>query len=555
MQQMPIGIEDFKQMIDKNYYFVDKTDFIRQLIDGHSAVTLITRPRRFGKTLTLSMLDWFFSMEKEEKSRLLFQHLAISQAGDSYLKYRGQYPVLFFTLKNFSARTWSDMLDIWREFLQELFLKHTNLRNSQNVQTELIQKFTDIVEKKSGPAAMASSISLLMNMMHQYYGRRVILLIDEYDAPIQQAWNEGFYADCITFMRQMLGSALKTNDDLEFAVVTGVLKVAKESIFSGLNNFKTCSVLDKKYSDVFGFTRQEMEKMLQDLQLTNKMPELQSWYDGYRLGNQEIYNPWSVLNYIDNDCTAKPYWVRTSGNGILKLLLNQADPVQTRMVENLLQGKSVEVTVDESVIYPELGNDPSALFTMLLMTGYLTVESQDAFIDDRYSLKIPNKEILKLYNTEILNYLAKGINKNTFDNLFMFLFRGDGEQFSWQLQRILRQFVSTYDTANKESFYHGFMLGMTALFLGSTYTVESNRESGYGRFDLAIFPKESTQTGVIMEFKAASDEVHLEARAEEALKQIETRAYHTEFTKRGITKVWKYGIAFCGKKVCVVQGT
>lgn len=219
-----------------------------------------------------------------------------------------------------------------------------------------------------------------------------------------------------------------------------------------------------------------------------------------------------------------------------------------------MQGKSVEVTVDESVIYPELGNDPSALFTMLLMTGYLTVESQDAFIDDRYSLKIPNKEILKLYNTEILNYLAKGINKNTFDNLFMFLFRGDGEQFSWQLQRILRQFVSTYDTANKESFYHGFMLGMTALFLGSTYTVESNRESGYGRFDLAIFPKESAQAGVIMEFKAASDEARLEEKAEEALKQIETRAYRTEFTKRGITKIWKYGIAFCGKKVCVMQG-
>lgn len=554
MQQMPIGIEDFKQLIDKNYYFVDKTGFIRQLIDGHSAVTLITRPRRFGKTLTLSMLDWFFSMEKEEKSRLLFQNLAINQAGDSYLKYRGQYPVLFISLKNIQALTWKEMVEVFRTQISNWYANQNHLLENNSIQESFKVRFRNLLFQKAGLSEMANSLYLLLAMMHQYYKKPVILLLDEYDAPIQQAWNEGFYADCITFMRQMLGSALKTNDDLEFAVVTGVLKVAKESIFSGLNNFKTCSVLDKKYSDVFGFTRQEMEKMLQDLQLTDKMPELQSWYDGYRLGNQEIYNPWSVLNYIDNDCTAKPYWVRTSGNGILKLLLNQADPVQTRMVENLLQGKSVEVTVDESVIYPELGNDPSALFTMLLMTGYLTVESQDAFIDDRYSLKIPNKEILKLYNTEILNYLAKGINKNTFDNLFMFLFRGDGEQFSWQLQRILRQFVSTYDTANKESFYHGFMLGMTALFLGSTYTVESNRESGYGRFDLAIFPKESAQAGVIMEFKAASDEARLEEKAEEALKQIETRAYRTEFTKRGITKIWKYGIAFCGKKVCVMQG-
>lgn len=316
MQQMPIGIEDFKQLIDKNYYFVDKTGFIRQLIDGHSAVTLITRPRRFGKTLTLSMLDWFFSMEKEEKSRLLFQNLAINQAGDSYLKYRGQYPVLFISLKNIQALTWKEMVEVFRTQISNWYANQNHLLENNSIQESFKVRFRNLLFQKAGLSEMANSLYLLLAMMHQYYKKPVILLLDEYDAPIQQAWNEGFYADCITFMRQMLGSALKTNDDLEFAVVTGVLKVAKESIFSGLNNFKTCSVLDKKYSDVFGFTRQEMEKMLQDLQLTDKMPELQSWYDGYRLGNQEIYNPWSVLNYIDNDCTAKPYWVRTSGNGI-----------------------------------------------------------------------------------------------------------------------------------------------------------------------------------------------------------------------------------------------
>lgn len=552
-QRMPIGIEDFQRLITGNYYFVDKTDFIRQLIDNHGAVTLITRPRRFGKTLTMSMLAWFFSLEKERQSRTLFQGLAIEKAGAAYMQQRGQYPVLFFTLKNFSARTWQDMFGMWQNFLQDLFLQHTYLRKGKQVQPELLADFESIIQRRVYTPTLSTAIALLMKMMHQYYGKRVILLIDEYDAPIQQAWNEGFYKDSITFMRQLLGSALKTNDDLEFALVTGVMRVAKESIFSGLNNFQTCSVLDKKYSDIFGFTAQEIRKMLVSLHQPEKMPEIRSWYDGYRMGGQEIYNPWSVLNYLENDCLPKAYWVRTSGNSILRLSLTQADPLQIAMVQDLVQGKSIKVTLDESVVYPEIGQDPSVLFTMLLTTGYLTVEKEDPLLPDRYLLRIPNKEIRQLYSTEILNYLAQGINRNTFDNLFEFLFQGETEKFSWQLQKILNQFVSTYDTANKESFYHGFMLGMTALFLGSDYQVESNRESGYGRFDLAIFPKDVHKTGVIMEFKAAAQERDLKNKAEEALQQITERAYSTEFTKRGIQHVWKYGIAFCGKKVCVVS--
>ena len=555
MWKMPIGIDDFQKIRDEHYYFVDKTDFIRQLIDEHSAVTLLTRPRRFGKTLTMSMLEWFFSIEKEAQSRHLFDGLAIEQAGPEYMAQRGQYPVLFLSLKDFSCRSWPDMLEMWAEYLQALFLQHTQLRNREKVQPELVENFQDIVTKKANKAALANALALLLRMMYQYYGKKVIVLIDEYDAPIQQAWECGFYEDCIAFMRQFLGSVLKSNSNLEFAVLTGVLRVAKESIFSGLNNFDVCSVLSSRYSDVFGFTSQEVQELLTVLHLQDHLQELKYWYDGYRIDGSEIYNPWSVINYVYHDCQARPYWVRTSGNGILRSLLAHADDQRIKQIHALLEGSSIRVTLDESVIYPEIGKNQAALFTLLLTTGYLTVEKALSLSDNRYSLCIPNAEIQKLYSTEILNTLAQDVNKNTFDDLFDYLLDGEAENFALQLQQILKAVVSAYDAANKESFYHGFMLGMTALFLGKDYTVESNRESGYGRFDLAIFPKEAGRAGVIMEFKVAANEGEMEEKAKEALQQIEDREYITEFQKRGIKEVWKYGIAFCGKKVCVAKGS
>ena len=552
--QMPIGVDNFFDIRSKHYYFVDKTDFIRQLIDGHSAVTLITRPRRFGKTLTLSMLEYFFSIEKESQSRHLFDGLAIEGAGAAYMAQRGQYPVLFLSLKDFSCRSWPDMLDMWAEYLQALFLQHTQLREGNRVQPELIEKFQDIVTKKATKAGLANALALLLLMMRQYYGKKVIVLMDEYDAPIQQSWEGGFYEDCIAFMKQFLGSVLKSNDNLDFAVLTGVLRVAKESIFSGLNNFDVYSVLRSRYSEVFGFTPQEVQSLLAALQLQDHLQELKFWYDGYRIGESEIYNPWSVINYVANDCYPRPYWVRTSGNGILRFLLSHADALRIKQVYALLEGQGVRVTLDESVIYPEIGQNQGALFTLLLTTGYLTVDRALSLSDDRYALQIPNAEIRKLYSTEILNTLARDVNKNTFDDLFDYLLDGDAENFELQLQQILKAVVSVYDAANKESFYHGFILGMTALFLGKDYTVESNRESGYGRFDLAIIPKDVSKAGVIMEFKVAASEADMAAKAKEALQQIEEREYVTEFRQRGIQRVWKYGIAFCGKKILAFQG-
>lgn len=552
-QKMPIGIENFKQLRENNYYFVDKTDFIRQLIDEHANVTLITRPRRFGKTLTMSMLEWFFSVDKEVESRDLFTGLAVERAGQAYMSYRGQSPVLFLSLKNFTSRNWTDMLAEWRTYLKKLFLQHTNLRDASRVQIEQIEDFQQIVQRQADLATMADSLSLLLNMMHQYYGKPVILLIDEYDAPIERAWNENFYDDGIAFMRKFLGNALKTNPDLDFAILTGVLRIAKESIFSGLNNLDVYSVLSDKYSEVFGFTTREIERLTTDLSITEKLPEIKFWYDGYHISKHELYNPWSVINYVDKQCKPQPYWVRSSGNAILQVLLHHADILRVHMTQTLLEGKAVQVSIDEGVIYPEIKRNQSALFTMMLTTGYLTVQDVISELDERYALKIPNEEVRRLYRTEILNNLADTVNKGNFDNLFYSLLNGEADYFALQLQEILQAVVSIYDTANKESFYHGFMLGMTALFLGSNYEVLSNRESGYGRFDLAIFPKDTRKTGVIMEFKVISDASHLVAKAEEALRQIEKQKYATEFTQRNITDVWKYGIAFCGKKVAVVN--
>ena len=548
---MPIGVEDFCEL-RKGYYFVDKTRFIRQLLDERSKVTLLTRPRRFGKTLTMSMLDWFFSIDKANNSRELFTGLDIERAGAPYMKACGQYPVVFLTFKDTNGLDWKAMRGLFGNYISMLFLRYTYLLEGPRVQEPLKKRFQQIVDMTADEVQLSTALVLLMEMLRQYHGRRVILLIDEYDAPIQQAWENGFYRECIAFQKQLLGSALKSNDNLEFAVLTGVLRVAKESIFSDLNNLDVCSVLSTRYEDIIGFTPDEVSKMANDLHREDRLPEIRKWYDGYRFGEAEIYNPWSVINFFRNDCFGD-YWVNTSGNGILRALLEKADAQRIESLQTLLDGGRIQVTLNERVIYEDIGRDKSALYTMLLLTGYLTTAPVTAARRNRYALRIPNEEIRDIYTTEILNHLAKGLDTDTFDDLFDYLLHGDRNNFAAQLQKILLGIISTYDAANKESFYHGFMLGLSTLLLRSDYLVESNRESGYGRFDMAIFPKDPQKSGVILEFKAAASEADLESKANEALAQIEARHYDEEFQKRGIQNVWKYGIAFCGKKIHVAM--
>lgn len=546
---MPIGVEDFKK-VRENYYFVDKTDFIRQLIDAHSAVTLITRPRRFGKTLTLSMLKYFFSIDRKKESQGLFSGLSVEKSGTAYMNHLGAHPVIFISLKNVSGDTWESIVKSLGFALADLYRSFNYLSQSAVVDDSLKIYLQKVIYENATQDELAVSLLRLTTMLHQHYGKPVILLIDEYDAPIQQAWERGFYGECIRFMRQFLGSALKTNASLDFAVLTGVLRIAKESIFSGLNNLDVCSVMTDQYSDVFGFTADEVSDIASALQCRHMLPDIQAWYDGYRFGTADIYNPWSVINFFDKQ-TLADYWVNTSGNAILRQLMKQTDAEQKESLLSLLQGDSVTAVIREGVIYDDIGENPDALYTMLLTTGYLTaIHKQSTFGGQLCRLVIPNREVKDAYRAEVLERMRGRLAASSLLLMMEDLVAGHVVPFSKTLKRYIAYLVSSYDAANKESFYHGFLLGMTALFVPE-YVIESNRESGYGRFDIAIFPKDISKAGVLMEFKAADSESQLEDKADEALRQIEETQYGTEFEKRGISKVWKYGIAFCGKQVHV----
>ncbi len=546
---MPIGVDDFKK-VREDYYFVDKTDFIRQLIDTHSAVTLITRPRRFGKTLTLSMLEYFFSIDRKKESQGLFSGLSLEKSGTAYMNHLGAHPVIFLSLKNVSGDTWESIVKSLGFALADLYRSFNYLAQSADVDDSLKIYLQKVIYEKATQDELAVSLLRLTTMLHQHYGKPVILLIDEYDAPIQQAWEQGFYEECIRFMRQFLGSALKTNASLDFAVLTGVLRIAKESIFSGLNNLDVCSVMTDQYSDVFGFTADEVSDIASALQCSHMLPDIQAWYDGYRFGKADIYNPWSVINFFDKQ-TLADYWVNTSGNAILRQLMKQTDAEQKESLLSLLQGDSVTAVIREGVIYDDIGENPDALYTMLLTTGYLTaIHKQSTFGGQLCRLVIPNREVKDAYRAEVLERMRGRLAASSLLLMMEDLVAGHVVPFSKTLERYIACLVSSYDAANKESFYHGFLLGMTALFVPE-YVVESNRESGYGRFDIAIFPKDTSKAGVLMEFKAADSEAQLEDKADEALRQIEEKQYSAEFEKRGISKVWKYGIAFCGKQVHV----
>lgn len=547
--RMPIGVEDFKE-VREQYYLVDKTKFLKELIDDHSKVTLITRPRRFGKTLTMSMVEYFFSLQKETESRQLFAGLAIEKAGPAYMAQRGQYPVIFLSLKELKNLTWQDMLDNWQVFLRKVYTQYAYIMQHDGIDEAMQDDYQRIMERKASVNELANALARLMEMVYHYYGKKVIVLIDEYDVPVQQAWENGFYPECIQFVKQFLGSALKTNEYLDFAILTGVLRIAKESIFSDLNNFDVYSVLSNMYSDAIGFTPAEVEQLAIQVGNQEALPEIKAWYDGYHFGNTEIYNPWSVLNYFKRK-RLDDYWVNTSGNLILQELLQKRTPEQAKELLALLEGKSITTVLYENVAYQDLSQNQDTLYTMLLTTGYLTVNSaKDVWGGTMCQLAIPNREIRDIYQREILERLRSGMNLSAVYMTMQALVEGNVQLFAKGLAEYLTQIVSVYDTAHKESFYHGLILGLTALVIAD-YTIESNRESGYGRFDVALFPKNAQKWGIVLEFKVAQTIEELPAKADEALRQIQEKKYTETFNTRGIHRVWQYGIAFCGKEICV----
>ena len=553
MYAMPVGVDNFREMVSRDYYFVDKTNFIRELLDNKNKVTLITRPRRFGKTLAMRMLQEFFDINAA--GRDTFKGLNISRAGEKYIQHRGKYPVIFFSLKDIATGNYQDALRDLCGKISDLYAEYGFLAESPALNEREKEYFLSVYNiadhEQYGRDKWGKSLKMLTVYLWKHYGVKTILLLDEYDAPIQHAWEDGYYEDMIRFMRQFYSEVLKGNDALEFAVLTGVLRVAKESIFSGLNNLKVCSVLSEDYSDVFGFTGQEVARMAADLQMEDKLPEIRAWYDGYSFGGSEIYNPWSVIMYFDAKCKPAPYWVNTSGNGIIKYMLDRLDGRGREDLQSLMDGNAISKQVQEGIIYEEIGSNADDLYTMLLTTGYLKcTSSQDSLLGTYMDLQIPNLEILRLFTREIAQNFTGYRGVSDITNMMDEMLKGNAVLFEEDLNRILRNSVSYHDAANGESFYHGMMLGFCVL-LKDSHIVESNRESGYGRFDLALIPTDRRYYGVIMEFKRAADEGQLEEKALEALAQIEELSYIAEFQQRQIEKVWKYGIAFCGKKVCL----
>lgn len=553
MYAMPVGVDNFREMVSRDYYFVDKTNFIRELLDHKNKVTLITRPRRFGKTLAMRMLQEFFDINAA--GRDTFKGLNISRAGEKYIQHRGKYPVIFFSLKDIATGNYQDALRDLCGKISDLYAEYGFLAESPALNEREKEYFLSVYNiadhEQYGRDKWGKSLKMLTVYLWKHYGVKTILLLDEYDAPIQHAWEDGYYEDMIRFMRQFYSEVLKGNDALEFAVLTGVLRVAKESIFSGLNNLKVCSVLSEDYSDIFGFTGQEVARMAADLQMEDKLPEIREWYDGYSFGGSEIYNPWSVIMYFDAKCKPAPYWVNTSGNGIIKYMLDRLDGRGREDLQSLMDGNTISKQVQEGIIYEEIGSNADDLYTMLLTTGYLKcTRSQDSLLGTYMDLQIPNLEILRLFTREIAQNFTGYRGVSDITNMMDEMLKGNAVLFEEDLNRILRNSVSYHDAANGESFYHGMMLGFCVL-LKDTHIVQSNRESGYGRFDLALIPTDRRYYGVIMEFKRAADEGQLEEKALEALAQIEELSYIAEFQQRQIEKVWKYGIAFCGKKVCL----
>lgn len=557
MQQhyvMPVGVDDFRR-VRQEYYYVDKTDFIKTLIDGHAQATLITRPRRFGKTLALSMLYYFFTLKDAGENSPLFAGCKIEQAGERYMALQGTKPVVLLSLKDIKEDTMEGMLASFGEAMRKVYYAFRFLLEGENLISAEKDVFRAILAGKAERMDLQYSLSNLTDYLHRYYGKPVLVLIDEYDAPIQYAWDYGYYDKAIVFVRNYLSAVLKSNPHLDFAVLTGVLRIAKESIFSSLNNLKIASVAGGGFEDIMGFTHEEIRQMAADFAAEDKLPEIKAWYDGYDFGGKAVYNPWSVINYFADGCRPAAYWANTSGNAILRHLLGEATPLQARELSDLLKGGTVSAELLDGVIYKEINENSDALYSMLLNTGYLTlVDCPDPYEGNDCTLRIPNWEVRSLFKKEVLRYMADmGPEGKMLRRLHSSLMSGKAEDFQEILGIFLRNLASFYDTGARESFYHGLVLGLLAALL-PRFEVVSNRESGYGRFDIAIFPGKGQAAGAILEFKVAEKEEDLPAKAGEALAQIAKKDYLAEFTRRGVQDVWRYGIAFWGKKCLIEAG-
>lgn len=550
---LPVGISDYR-LASSEYYYVDKTMMIRDFIDERPMVSLFTRPRRFGKTLNMDMLRTFFEKKSEDTSTY-FKNRKIWRCGKKYRDYQGKYPVIFLTFKDVKRDTWEETYEHLILLICEEYQRHSELLESDTCTDYDKNLYRKIVSGEASSTEYISSLKFLSEMLRKHYGESVVIIIDEYDTPIQQGYLKDFYESIVSFMRNFFSGGLKDNKSLAFGFLTGILRVAKESIFSGLNNLVVHSVLDKKYSEYFGFTRAEIEEIAAYYNVSDKIAEICEWYDGYLFGNTEIFNPWSVINYLNNHCEPRAYWVSTSNNDIIGDILAKADSNTYDQLAGLLQGEQLFTYVDTSVIYPQIRNNPSSIYSFLLVSGYLktTKESKPFGAGNMCEVALPNKEILVVYQTEILDKLSDIIPQSSFINVQEAIYSGNVTALQERLNTLLKTSVSFYDTT-KESFYHGLMLGLLAM-TDNRYKQSSNGESGDGRYDICLIPQQKNLPGIIIELKAEKkrSQEELKQLAMDAIKQIEEKHYDTLFIQDGITNIIKYGVAFSGKNVEIVM--
>ena len=546
---IPIGIENFEDIIKDNYYYVDKSMLIEDILVNRAAVTLFTRPRRFGKTLNMSMIKYFFDVRNKDENRKLFEGLKIF--GSEYMKEQGKYPVIFVSLKDLRGDTWEDTFENLKSFISDLYAEFEDMREIMNKRDKI--KFDKIFyEEEKGD--YETSLKLLSNYIYKYYGKKVIILIDEYDAPIINAFDKGYYNEAINFFQVFYSSALKTNDSLKYGILTGITRIIKEGIFSGLNNLKVDTILNKKFSEYFGLLESEVIKMLDYFEMKYKIEEVKEWYNGYIFGDKRIYNPWSIINYVDNG-EIKAYWANVSGNTLLENMLDQAGEDVYTDLKRFTDGESIEKYISDGTTIKSLLSNDDEIWQLFLYSGYLTKAKEQIEIDETseytniYNLKIPNKEIRKYFGNMFLNRFFGTELKTSI--LIKALESGDIKKFEKTLGEIMVNMLSHFDLDSEmEKIYQVFMIGLVGFLMGK-YEIISNNESGYGRYDLAMIPIKSNEKAYLMEFKISKTEKGMTLKAEEALKQIDEKKYDTRLKARGIKNILKIGIAFYGKKVKV----
>ena len=550
MQGIGIGTMDFKKMRINDYYYIDKTMYIKDILDNKSEVILVTRPRRFGKTLNMSMLRYYFDIKCKD-SKELFKDLKIMEQDEYYTSKLGAFPVIYLTLKDINGSNLEEMILQLKTELVEVFIDNAELLKSEKLLDIEKEMFSTVLNLRANKIELQGALKLLSRLLYKEYERPVILLVDEYDVPLQTAYVKGYYDEAIDFLKSFYGATFKDNSYLEKTILTGVSRIAKESIFSGMNNLNVYTIMDNEFADDFGITSKEMEKVISDFNIEEDREEIKKWYDGYKIGNVEgIYNPWSILNYL-NKRELRPYWVNTSSNDLIKMTFKKSNAVKEKMI-SLLNGEPVEVTIKLETIIVGIENREENIWGLMLQTGYLKVVETVDLIKGIYKVALPNYEIKSLFEEMVDNWFNNKVEGEDLRSILNDLVNLNLEDFERKLKKLVIEMFSYFDVGENtaESFYHAFILGML-VGLKDSYYVKSNRESGYGRYDIMLEPKEKESNSFIMEFKIieSMEEKEVKAKIKEAKEQIKDKKYEQELKERGFKNITKMVFVCNGKEI------